>query len=58
MRHGAKCEAYAEPCKDPATKLVEVQDKNGEWRTMILCDWCYQRLVRDFEGDDVSGMRF
>jgi hypothetical protein len=47
MRHGAKCEAYGEPCKNPATKLIEVKDKNGVWRTMIFCDWCYQDLLRD-----------
>lgn len=58
MRSGAKCEAYGEPCDNRATKLVEIKDGKGGWRTLIFCDDCYRRLVLDHEGEDTSGIRF
>jgi hypothetical protein len=43
----AKCEAYEHACNNPATKLVEIRDDKGGWRTMIFCDHCYERLLKD-----------
>lgn len=55
MRNGAKCEAYGAPCKNPATKLVEIWDKKNGWVTMIFCDYCYADFVRECANDPDFG---
>jgi hypothetical protein len=45
------CEAWARPCGEKATRVVQVKGDNGEWSTLHFCDDCYGRFVLDTDGD-------
>lgn len=45
------CEAWARPCCEKATRIVQVKGDNGKWSTLHFREDCYSRFVLDTDGD-------